>query len=60
MFDNILSTQYGLIMEASENTTNYDVTCARLLTENVLRTTKELIPVIDNSSDKYIKKVVNF
>lgn len=57
MYDNILGTQYGLIKEASENTTKYDVTCARLLTENVLRSTKELIPVIDNSSDKYIKKI---
>ena len=57
MYDNFLGTQYGLIKEASENTTNYDVACARLLTENVLRSTKELIPVIDNSSDKYIKKI---
>lgn len=57
MYDNFLGTQYGLIKEASENTTKYDVTCARLLTENVLRSTKELIPVIDNSSDKYIKKI---
>lgn len=57
MFETILSTQHGLIMESHENMTNYDVKCAQLLTENVVSSNKGLIPVIPNVTEKYIKKI---
>lgn len=59
MLDTILSKQYGLIMESSDNVTNYDVKCARLLIENSLSEpeNKKIIFMIDNISDKYIKKI---
>lgn len=60
MFESILSVQHGLIMESSDNVTNYDVQCAKLLVENALSNpdaSKTLVPVINNVSDKYIKKI---
>lgn len=60
MFENILSVQHGLIMESNDNVCNYDVHCARLLRENAMSNTdsaKTLVPVLDNVSDKYIKKI---
>ena len=60
MFESILSVQHGLIMESSDNVTNYDVQCAKLLVENSMGNPddyKVLVPVINNVSDKYIKKI---
>lgn len=57
MFDNMLSIQHGLIMESTDNVTNYDVMCARLMRENAITGSTTLIPVLDNTSEKYIKKI---
>lgn len=57
MYNAIRSTQHGLIMESQRNVTDYDVKCARLMTENSIDDATNIIPVLSNTSEKYIKKI---
>lgn len=60
MHNSLTSAQYDLIMENSADVINYDVTCAQIARKSSLATLvteKTIIPTLDTTSYKYIKKI---